>query len=233
MKFFSNLKAEKLVKQLIAVRHHDQADEITDVSGKLIALGPSAVSHVIAALGNSDKTQTLTFVEILQQLLDAKSLPEYLKALGSDNQRIVSGVAWALAGSKSYDPNKLLELLDDPEIPKATLMQILESHREKLDARVLLRHAYELAPTEKEACMKLVGEMANDAMVPELLGRLDGKDAMVRVHIIHILARFRRPDVQNALQLQLTDRSKLVRQAALSALGKMAEGLDIGLLGKL
>ncbi|MDH3768852.1 MAG: HEAT repeat domain-containing protein, partial [Gammaproteobacteria bacterium] len=233
MKFFSGMKADKLVKQLIAVRHHDQSDEITDVSGKIIALGPSAVSHVIDALGHSDKTQTLTFVEILSQLLDAKTLPQYVEGLKNDSQRVVSGVAWALAGRSTYDPNKLLDLLEDPEIPKATLMQVLGAHKDKLDARVLLRHAYELGATEKEACMKLVGEMANDAMVPDLVGRLSGKDAMMRVHIIQILARFRRPDVQNALQQQLTDRSKLVRQAALSALSKMAEGLDLSLLGKL
>lgn len=233
MKFFSNLKAEKLVDKLITVRHHDQSEDIKTISDKIVALGAPAVPHVIEALGNADKTQTLTFIGILSDLLDSKTLPEYVKGLKDNNQRIVAGVSWALTSRTTYDPNSLLELMDDPDVPKATLMQVLGAHKDKLDPRKLLTAAYELAPHEKEACMKLVGEMSNDGLVPELLSRLTGKDAMVRVHIIHILARFRRKDVQVALQQQLTDRSKLVRQAALSSLSRMADGLDIALLGKL
>ncbi len=233
MKFLRGYKAEKLVDRLIAVRHHEQSDEVKELSDKLVGLGAPAVDYVIEALGNADRSQTLTFVEILSALLDSKTLPHYVEALKDNNQRIVSGVAWALTSRKSYDPNALLDLLDDEDIPKATLMQVLSAHKDKIDVRKLLSHAYDLGPNEKEACMKLVGEMANDALVPELLSRLTGKDAMVRMHIITILGRFRRDDVQRALQSQLTDRSKLVRQAALSALSRMAEGLDIGLLGKL
>ncbi len=233
MKFLRSLKAEKLVEKLIAVRHHDESQDVSAISGKIIGLGPAAVPHVIDALGNADRTQTLTFIEILSELLDEKTLPEYVKGLKSENQRIVSGVAWALTSRNTYDPNSLVDLLEEEEVPTATLMQVLSAHKDKLDTRKLLRHAYELAANEKEAVMKLVGEMANDELVPELISRLTGKDAMVRVHIIHILARFRREDVQRALQQQLTDRSKLVRQAALSALSRMAEGLDVRLLGKL
>ncbi|MBT8143998.1 MAG: HEAT repeat domain-containing protein [Gammaproteobacteria bacterium] len=233
MKFLRSYKAEKLVDQLISVRHHEEADNIAAISKKLVALGPAAVPHVIDALGNADRSQTLTFVEVLSELLEPKALPDYIEGLKDNNQRIVSGVAWALTSRKTYDPNELLDLLDDPDVPKATLMQVLGAHKDQLDVRKLLTHAYELAPSEKEAAMKLVAEMSNESLVPELLSRLTGKDALVRTHIINILARFRRDDVQRALQSQLNDRSKIVRQAALSALARMAEGLDISLLGRL
>ncbi|NNF60251.1 MAG: protein kinase [Gammaproteobacteria bacterium] len=234
MKFLRSIKAEKLVDQLVAVRRHgDESADVKAISDKIVGLGPAAVSHVVEALSTADKEQTITFIDILAQLLNEKTLPEYIEALKSDSQRVVSGVAWALTSRTTYDPNRLLDLLDDEDIPGSTLIQVLSAHKDKVDARRLLIAAYDLAPNKKEACMKLVGEMANDTMVPELIDRLTGKDAMVRVHIIHILSRFRRGDVQQALQKQLTDRSKLVRQAALSALSKMAEGLDISLLGKL
>ena len=38
------------------------------------------------------------------------------------------------------------------------------------------------------------------ASLPELIGRLHGKDPIARVHIINILARFNTPEVQTALQ---------------------------------
>ena len=53
MKFLRSLKAEKLVEQLIAVRHHDESQDVSAISGKIIGLGPAAVPHVIDALGNA------------------------------------------------------------------------------------------------------------------------------------------------------------------------------------
>jgi len=72
-----------------------------------------------------------------------------------------------------------------------------------------------------------VAEAADEAAVPELLGRLQGKDAISRLHIINILARFNKPDVQRALQGLLTDTNKAVRSAALAAMSKMDGPIDV------
>ena len=42
-------------------------------------------------------------------------------------------------------------------------------------------------------------------MVPDLLARIDGKDPLVKMHMINVLARFDRPDVNKALQDALRD----------------------------
>ena len=59
---------------------------------------------------------------------------------------------------------------------------------------------------------------------------LVGKDPVARTHIINILARFNQPEVAQALQRQLKDTNKFVRQAVLNALSGMGANADVGLL---
>ncbi len=232
MKFIRSMQADRLITQLVAVRDHEDADAKKAIA-RLSGLGPAAVPKVIEALADADRNQTVTFVEILSDLLDERSLPYYMSALSHENRRVLSGVAWALTSNKKYNPNKLLDLLEDPDVPKHTLIEVLSAHKDRLNIRALLTHAYSLPPNEKAACMRIVQEVATEDMIPELIGRLTGKDPVVRVHIIGILSRFNKPEVQKALQNQLRDKSKLVRQAALTSLANMGGRIDIELLCEL
>nr|WP_240901389.1 sister chromatid cohesion protein PDS5 [Thioalkalivibrio sp. XN279] len=62
------------------------------------------------------------------------------------------------------------------------------------------------------------------------MSRLTGKDVGAKAHIIEILSRFDRLDVQDALERELQSDNKLIRQAALTALEKMSGEPNIGLL---
>jgi Zn-dependent alcohol dehydrogenase len=85
----------------------------------------------------------------------------------------------------------------------------------------LLQHAYNQEANEKAALFKIIADLADEASLPELISRIEGKDSAARMHIISILSRFNRPEVSAAIQTQLRDPNKLVRQAALNALSKM------------
>ncbi|MEM6640110.1 MAG: HEAT repeat domain-containing protein [Pseudomonadota bacterium] len=229
MKLFRNLKADKLAKQLLTLREHDTEDARKAIAG-LCEIGDPAVPKVLEALALADKRQLVTFVEILAKLLNPDILDTYLEALASEESRVVAGVAWALGSSKSYDPNRLIDLLDRADMPKAKIFEIIAANKDRIDPRQLLRNAYELAPSEKEQAMKIIHELADESLVPELVTRVDGKDPVIRSHIITTLARFGQPDVQHIVQKQLRDKSKLVRKAALSSLAKMGKNLDISML---
>src|SRR6266478_5929164 len=69
--------------------------------------------------------------------------------------------------------------------------------------------------------------IADQQSIPELIGRVQGKDPIARVHIINTLARFNTPEVQTALQGLLKDPNKLIRGATLSALQRMNGPIDI------
>ena len=107
---------------------------------------------------------------------------------------------------------------------------MLNAQKSRLNARDLLARAYNQEPTEKAALFRIVGEIADPTLVPELLSRLEGKDPIARTHIINIVARFNRPEVAEALQHQLKDTNKFIRQAVLNALARLDGNVDPSLL---
>ena len=64
-------------------------------------------------------------------------------------------------------------------------------------------------------------------MVPDLIARMGGKDPVIKMHLMHLLSRFDKPEINNALEIQLRDPNKMVRSAALSALGSRGGNINI------
>ncbi|MFK8031177.1 MAG: HEAT repeat domain-containing protein [Gammaproteobacteria bacterium] len=232
MKLFSGLRADKLVNQLITMRHHD-TPEAEKAIARLSALGDGATPKIIDGLELANKTQMVTFVDILTENINVKNLPAFIKALEHPNKRVSSGVTWALSSSKQFDPNILFQFLDDPNIPPSQVLKIMAAHKDRISVRLLLSNAYNLEHSEKEVAMKMVQELATKNMVPDLLGRISGKDSVIRCYIIAALTRFPGAKVQKAIQDQLSDRDNDVKQAALTALSKMGSKVDITIMCEL
>jgi len=92
-----------------------------------------------------------------------------------------------------------------PGVSKSAVLEIITAQKQRFSVRELLQAAYAQEANEKAALFRLVGEVADQQAVPELIGRLQGKDPISRVHIINILARFNTREVQTALQALLSD----------------------------
>ncbi|MCJ7556648.1 MAG: HEAT repeat domain-containing protein [Gammaproteobacteria bacterium] len=229
LKFFGSMKAEKLLGQLLDGAEGDPAKSRKVVEA-LSRVGAPAVPKLLASLEHSSKKETVLIVEVLSNILDNKTLGVFIKGLESSNQRIISGLAWAMSTNDRFDPNKLLAVLTQPDINKVGVIAILSAHKKRLNLRALLTLAYELEPNDKAALFRIIADMANAAMVPELINRLEGKDPLVRVHLMSILAGFDQPAVHRALEKQLSDRNKLVKQAALNSLAKVKGKVNIQLL---
>ena len=227
MSFFTNLRADRLIAEIKAA---EAGNGHRDLLEKLTRLGPSAIPRVIDALANADKTETAGFVAVLTALLDNRTFPTVAEGLAEGNQRTVGGVAAALSNSRNYSANLLYGLLDNPAMPRGTVVGILAAQKARLNARDLLQRAYAQEPAEKAAMFRIVAEIADASLVPELLSRVEGKDPVARTHIINILAKFNRPEVAEALQRQLKDGNRFVRQAVLNALAGMEGNADVSLL---
>jgi serine/threonine-protein kinase len=143
---------------------------------------------------------------------------------------VIAGVAWALSSSRAYPPTMLLEALNTEGIAKSALLDVITAHRSRLSVRELLASAYKQDANEKAALFRILGELATDNDLPELVGRLNGKDPVARLHIINILSKFPKPEVSRALQQQLKDPNKLIRAATLAALTRMSGPFDMELL---
>jgi HEAT repeat protein/tRNA A-37 threonylcarbamoyl transferase component Bud32 len=226
MTLFTNLRADRLIMQIKSTNDLMGAETQKAIT-KLKEIGPGAIENVIAALPDADKQATVAFVDVLASLASAKTFPQYIQAMVQGSSRVIAGVAWALTSSRGYPPQLLLPALSTPGVAKSALMDVINSQRGRISIRELLNAAYSQEPNEKAALFRIVAEAADEAAVPELLGRLQGKDAISRLHIITILARFNKPDVQRALQALLTDTSKAIRSAALAAMSKMDGPIDV------
>jgi eukaryotic-like serine/threonine-protein kinase len=229
MSFFTNIRADRFITEL---------KEATDVAApktqkaiaKLRELGPGAIEPVTAALADADKIATVAYIEVLTGLVTQKTFPKFIEAMVTGSPRVVAGVAWALSSSRAYPPTMLLEALGTDGVAKSALLDVITAHRSRLSVREILAAAYKQDANEKAALFRVLGELATDNDLPELVGRLNGKDPVARLHIINILSRFPKPEVQRALQQQLKDTNKLVRSATLAALARMDGPFDLELL---
>jgi len=229
MSFFTNIRADRFITEL---------KEATDVAApqtqkaiaKLRELGPGAIEPVTAALADADKIATVAYIEVLTGLVNQKTFPKFIESMVTGSPRVIAGVAWALSSSRAYPPTMLLDALNTEGIAKSALLDIITAHRARLSVRELLAAAYKQEANEKAALFRVLGELATDNDLPELVGRLNGKDPVARLHIINILSKFPKPEVSRALQQQLKDPNKLIRAATLAALTRMSGPFDMELL---
>ncbi|MEX1267338.1 MAG: hypothetical protein WEA08_10465, partial [Woeseia sp.] len=210
MNLLGGFRADQLLGQLASEQDINSPSAQRAIE-KLKNLGPKVIPRTIDALAMSDKTRMMVFVDILASQVSDKTLSHYRDGLADGGDRVVSGTAWALSSSNSYNPNSLLEFFDDAEVSKPALIEILKVHKHNLSVHDLLRRAYELEPKEKAALFGIIEEIVTEDMVPDLIARMGGKDPVIKIHLINLLARFNTTEINHALEMQLGDGHKMVR----------------------
>jgi serine/threonine-protein kinase len=226
MSFFTNLRADRLITEIRSSTDSD-SPVLQKAVARLKDLGPGAIEPVFAALPDASKTATVAFIEVLAGLVSQKTFPQFVRGLVEGSARVIAGISWALTSNRNYPPHLLIEALATPGISRPAILEVIGAQKNRFGVRELLTAAYQQEPNEKAALFRIIGEIADASAVPELVGRVGGKDPIARVHIINLLARFNTPEVQTALQTQLKDPNKLIRGATLSALQRMDGPIDI------
>jgi serine/threonine-protein kinase len=232
MGFLSTYRADRLIAEFRDSGDPDSPKARRALAG-LKSLGPGAIDPIVACLAGADKRETAALVDVLSALVDNKSFPILAKAMSEENPRAVAGVAWALSSARSFSPSLLLDLLGQPGISRPALLSVIGAHRDRISVGELLNAAYRNEASEKTALFKIIGDVATDNSVEELLARVEGKDPIARMHIISILGKFNKPRVRSALQTTLKDPNKTVRSAALQAIARMSGTIDPGLIAPL
>ncbi|MDA0679227.1 MAG: HEAT repeat domain-containing protein [Proteobacteria bacterium] len=232
MAILGGFRADQLIGQLT-----NEADTNSRSAQKTIErlknIGPKVIPRVIDALAMSDKSHTMVFVDILASYVSDKTLKFYKEGLADGGERVVAGTAWALSSSNNFNANNLLEFFDDKEVSKPALVEVLKVHKKDLSVHELLRRAYELEPKEKAALFAIIEETLSIEMVPDLINRMGGKDPAVKIHLMQLLTKFQRDDINRAFEMQLGDTNKMVRSAALSALAGRKGPVNIEKITKL
>ena len=220
MNLFTSFQAERLISQ-IRGRPDTSSPEAKKVFQKLAKLGPGAIPKILEAVASTDRNQTTSFTELLTNLCNDKTMPIVARGLMSDEPKTVKVAAAALTKSTRYNVNQLLNLLGEDQYSKSAIVDILASHEGKLNVGRLLSQVTFLEPSEQAALFKIVNRIATEQDLPELFVRLSGKDAIVKSHLISVISKFDTPEVHAALEEQLKDKSRVVRQAALAGIANM------------
>ena len=226
MAILGGFRADQLIGQLTS-ESDTNSRSAQKIIERLKNLGPKVIPRIIDALAMSDKSHTMVFVDILSSYVSDKTLKYYKEGLSDGGERVVSGTAWALSSSSNYNANALLEFFDDKEVSKPALIEVLKVHKKNLSVHDLLRRAYELEPKEKAALFAIIEEALSVDMVPDLINRMGGKDPAIKIHLMQLLSKFQRDDINRALEMQLRDTHKMVRSAALTALSTREGPVDI------
>jgi len=234
MAILGGFRADQLIGQLNSETDTNSASAQKTIA-RLKKIGPKVIPRVIDALAMSDKSHTMVFVDILSSYVSDKTLKYYKDGLADGGERVVAGTAWALSSSTTYNAAALLDFLDDDEVSKPALIEILKVHKQDLSVHDLLRRAYELEPKETASLFGIIEDILSPDMIPDLINRMGGKDPTIKMHLMNLLSKFEREDINRALEMQLNDPNKMVRSAALSALArrKSTDGFNIEKIAKL
>ncbi len=226
MGLVSEFRAGRLLQKIMTTDDLG-GPQATQALEKLKELGKSAIPHIVQALASADREQREALSGLLATLLDNDSLPAFIQGLSDPNTRIVNAVGEVMQNVGAFDPNRLIIYFAQPNVSEAALVKILEAHKDRLSPQNMLQQAAKLERARQTPAFKLIGEIASEALVPDLISRVTAKDPGVRMHITRILSRFERNDVREVLWKLLNDPQKNVRLAALNGISGMSMPADI------
>lgn len=218
MSLFGSLKVGKAL-DIIVSGNQVPAPELKEAMDKVKSIGASAIPKLIEAF--MDVPDSPHIESLLISLLNNKTLPQYIDGLADEDRRVVTGVMRVLAKGNTYDPNRLYSLFEDPDIPKAALVQILLTKKDGLDAKSLLAQVDRVDKDVRQLVFRVLDNVATAETVPDLLRYARSKDPVIRLHVARMLGRFSSATVRDTLLQMIADQHKAVRLAALEGLGKM------------
>ena len=190
---------------------------------KLKQIGEAAIPKLIEALGSPQNTASLE--QLLLSLIRSSTLPAFIIGLADGDQRVVDGVTRVLKRSNELNPNELFPYFSNPiegeEVSKTALGEILTAHADRINPNTLLGLLDQVDSKVRPILYRLLDLVATEALVPDIIRRLDSNQPLVRTHLLSLLARFDTEASREGLVKGLSDPNKSVRQAALNGLAKL------------
>ena len=72
-------------------------------------------------------------------------------------------------------------------MPKQAILDVIAAQKTRFTVRDLLNAAYGQEASERSGLFKIIGEIADESSIDELIARIEGKDPLARLHIIQVL----------------------------------------------
>ena len=220
MGLFDNYRIKKPINKLLSLRGPGDP-EMKDVVKRLHEIGQPAIPALLEALKTSHSQEYKNIVVALSTFITEATLPMFLSHLSGSPARVVSGLLDALTHTDKYDPNQLLNLLNNPHLPGTKLEQLFQARKDQLHTQALIQALPTTTKDNHIIILRLVEQVANEESVPELLQLLQTDSPTIRINIARTLRRFKMPEVENSLVQLLSDPHKQIRVQALDGLVSM------------
>ena len=146
---------------------------------------------------------------------------QFREGLADGNERVVKGTAWALSGSTDYNPNTLLDFFDDDEVSKARAYRGTSRAQRRPYPFTTCCSAHTIStPRKKQRSSRSLKKRRVRKWCPTSIARMGGKDPIVKIHLINLLAKYERQrnqqGLRNAAQGSRTRWSAAQRSSALA-----------------
>jgi len=233
MALFIGVRADRLIKKLVTAVNQVDNDAYNEAVKKLTDLGTPVLPIVFDAMDYVSDGARKGLTHVVSRLASSENLGTILQQLNHSNIDVSNAVGSALMLTKKVSANSLIDHLKDHDIPNNKLFGILKERKDEIDASRLISTAYELEIGDKDQIFKIVEEIATPDLLPDLLGRVTGKDPIIRAHIVRMLSKYNDSRVVQTLEGLLNDKNPIVKQAALESLTSLGSKADIKSLCKM
>jgi len=192
---------------------------------RLREIGPSSVPALINALDEAADTEDIE--RLLHGFLTRSSLHYYLQAWREGDRHIQGSITRVLKSSHQYDANALLELFEDPDIPKKPLGEVLMTHVEQLKAGSVISLLISMPSGLRALAFPLLEKLVNEQNAHELIRLKSSSEASLRVYVAKLSSRFSSEMSRDTLIQLLVDENKHVRTAALDGIANLSIAVPI------
>ena len=217
MSFFASFRVNQAIATVLESPRGSAA--AVGAASQIRDLGPGVVPKLVQSLA---RDQSGSLSELLATIVSNATLAAVVKnGLLSDDSQVVAGARRAVAQAPQIDPNRLFELYLTHGGNAADIGEFLVNKKNELTAKTMLR-LLDLAKADADAALlKLIDQVANEAMVPPLIAFLKTAEWSGRVQIANTICRFPSPPVRDVLVQLLGDSHRLTRVAALAGLAQL------------
>jgi HEAT repeat protein len=219
MGLFDSFHVSRSIATILSGRN--ASAEVVAAASRLRDVGRGAIPKIITALADEPAGDPLT--RLLADMITTAALPVVVdQGMLNQDPQIVSRVRSALAGGSKYDPNRLIELYTGAGGALVNLSDVILARRDDITPKSVMRILDSAHKDNQPTLFKVVADLANEKMVPALIGFSRNAEWEGRYCIAQTIARFvSNEPVRDCLLRFIKDPHKLVRQAAVEGLGAM------------
>ncbi|MFV2031960.1 MAG: protein kinase [Gammaproteobacteria bacterium] len=198
-----------------------------DLIKKIRQSAKNSLEKILEVLPRAQKQHKEILTEICLEHAKGKMKEAFLDILEHDTTNIRSAAADILSQSSQINPSRLFKRLQETDVSKTEIIDILDFQKEVLRPEQIINNALKLDKGSAERLLKIAAEMdrkldLDDLIIePELIESPD-----IKFMLLRYFGQLKQPEISTIISKFLIDKNKTVVIAALKSLIAMPAKFD-------